>query len=65
MLKKQKSIKRNLLQRNISYLPKRIAILGGSTTSFIRSMLELFLLEEGIKPEFYVAEISDGARRME
>ena len=56
MLKKQKSIKRNLLQRNISYLPKRIAILGGSTTSFIRSMLELFLLEEGIKPEFYESE---------
>ena len=56
MLQKQKSIKRKLLQRNITYLPKRIAILGGSTTSFIRSMLEIFLLEEGIKPDFYESE---------
>ena len=56
LLNSQKSIKRKLLQRNITYLPKRIAILGGSTTSFIRSMLEIFLLEEGIKPEFYESE---------
>ena len=56
MLKRQKSIKRTLLQRDITYIPKRIAILGGSTTSFITSMLELFLLEEGIKPEFWESE---------
>ena len=30
-----------------------IAILGGSTTSEVRSMLELFLLAHGIQPTFY------------
>ena len=33
--------------------PSRIAILGGSTTSEVRSMLELFLLAQGIQPAFY------------
>ena len=56
LLKSQKSIKRKLLQRETAYIPKRIAILGGSTTAFIRSILEIFLLEEGIKPEFYESE---------
>jgi FkbH-like protein len=31
----------------------RIAILGGSTTQEIRSILELFLLAQGIQPSFY------------
>ena len=56
LLNNPKSIKRKLLQRETSYIPKRIAILGGSTTAFIRSVLEVFLLEEGIKPEFYESE---------
>ena len=56
LLKSQKSIKRKLLQAERAYIPKRIAVLGGSTTSFIRSVLEIFLLEEGIKPEFYESE---------
>jgi FkbH-like protein len=34
-------------------MPKRIAILGGSTTTEVKSMLELFLLDQGIQPTFY------------
>ena len=35
---------------------KKIAILGGSTTSEIKNILELFLLNYGIKPTFYESE---------
>ena len=57
LLRKQKSIKRQLLAReNIGYTPIRIAILGGSTVDDIRNVLELFLLESGIQPTFYQSE---------
>ena len=57
ILKKKKSIKRELLQRDdISFVEKKIAILGGSTTNDIRNVLELFLLNYGIKPSFYESE---------
>lgn len=57
ILRKQKSIKRELLARaDISYTPSRIAILGGSTVDDIKNILELFLLESGIKPTFYQSE---------
>ncbi len=55
ILKKKKAIKRELLQQN-NFINKKIAILGGSTTSEIKNILELFLLKEGIKPEFYESE---------
>lgn len=57
LLRKQKSIKRELLARkNISYTTSRIAILGGSTVDNIKNILELFLLESGILPNFYQSE---------
>ena len=57
ILQKRKSIKRQLLSREgVSYIDKRIAILGGSTTADIRDMLELFLLYNGIRPVFYESE---------
>ena len=57
ILKKKKSIKKELLAREgIKYLEKKIAILGGSTTSDIKLILELFLLNQGIKPTFYESE---------
>lgn len=56
ILKKRKSIKRELLSDGTSRIKKKIAVLGGSTTSDIVSVLELFLLYEGIKPEFYECE---------
>lgn len=57
ILKKKKSIKKELLADNsVDYIDKRIAILGGETTQNIKLMLELFLLNYGIKPEFYESE---------
>lgn len=56
LLKKKKSIKKQLLEQNISFLQKKIAILGGSTTSNIKLILELFLLNYGIQPTFYESE---------
>lgn len=55
LMKKKKSIKRELLSYD-TYIEKRIAVLGGSTTSEIKDMLELFLLNYGIKPTFYESE---------
>jgi FkbH-like protein len=55
LLRKKKSIRRNLMNRS-DFVDKRIAILGGSTTAEIKDMLELFLLNDGIKPEFYESE---------
>jgi len=52
ILRKKKSLQRLLIQKN-EFLKKRIAILGGSTTAEIRDILEIFLLEGGIEPEFY------------
>ncbi len=57
ILRKKKAIRRELLAREgITYIDKRIAILGGSTTSDIKLILELFLLNYGIRPEFYESE---------
>ncbi len=45
ILKKKKSIRKQLLQQEgITFIDKRIAVLGGSTTNDIISILELFLL---------------------
>lgn len=56
ILKKKKSIKKALLAENAQFLNKKIAILGGSTTNDIKLVLELFLLNYGIKTEFYESE---------
>ena len=62
LLKKSKRIKRALLDQSaadgtpVTFLKKRIAVLGGSTTHDIIRMLELFLLNYGIEPEFYESE---------
>lgn len=62
LLKKSKRIKRTLLEQTaadgtpVIFLKKRIAVLGGSTTHDIIRMLELFLLNYGIEPEFYESE---------
>ncbi len=55
LLRKKKAIRRELLQGS-NYIDKNIAILGGSTTAEIRDMLELFLLQDGIRPKFYESE---------
>jgi FkbH-like protein len=52
VLRRRTALKRQLLQQS-NLLPVKIAILGGSTTSDVKAMLELFLLAQGIQPTFY------------
>jgi FkbH-like protein len=52
ILRKRRVLKKELLKQP-NLVPTRIAILGGSTTTEVRSMLELFLLAHGIEPAFY------------
>lgn len=57
IMRKKIKIKKQLLSdQNAHYVKKRIAILGGSTTSEIKNMMELFLLNYGIQPLFYESE---------
>ena len=56
ILKKSKKIKRQLLESRTDFLTKRIAVLGGSTTHDIIRVLEIFLLNQGIMPQFYESE---------
>lgn len=56
ILKKSKKIKRQLIEEGTSFLPKKIAVLGGSTTHDIIRVLEVFLLNQGIQPQFYESE---------
>ena len=55
LMRKRKAIRRQLLE-NDKLIEKRIAVLGGSTTHDIKDMLELFLLNYGIKPVFFESE---------
>ncbi|MEG1875110.1 MAG: HAD-IIIC family phosphatase [Angelakisella sp.] len=55
LLRKNKALVAQLRQ-NPPAIRKKIAILGGSTTSHIRDLLELFLLDNGIDPTFYQCE---------
>ncbi len=55
LTRKKRSLKKQLLQQE-KLISKKIAILGGSTTSEIKDMLEIFLLKEGIQPEFYESD---------
>ncbi len=56
LLRKKKSIKRQLLEQDINWVEKKIAILTGSTANEIMDQLEISLLSYGIKPSFYLSE---------
>lgn len=56
ILSNRKKIRKNLLDANVNYIKKRIAVLGGSTTANIVQILDLFLLKHGIKASFYESE---------
>ena len=57
LIRRKKHYKKQLLsQNNNAFIDKKIAILGGQTTQNIKLLLELFLLNNGIKPEFYESE---------
>ena len=53
ILKKKKALRRQLIEQN-GLLEKRVAILSGATIGDIKDVLELFLLNFGIKPQFYI-----------
>ena len=52
LMRQRQSLKTELLKQT-NLIPARIAILGGSTTTEVKGMLELFLLAQGIQPSFY------------
>lgn len=53
ILQKKRALKRALAAQS-GLTPKKIAIVSGSTIGEIKNILELFLLDAGIQPEFYV-----------
>lgn len=56
ILKTKKKLRRELLAQDRQWVCKKIAVLGGSTTSDVIKILDLFLLNQGIKAEFYESE---------
>ena len=52
ILQKKRSLKRELSKKE-GLIPKKIALLSGSTIGEVKNILELFLLENGIQPTFY------------
>lgn len=56
ILSKKKKIKRELLKSGLNFTDIKVAVLGGSTTNDIIQILELFLLNYGLKPVFYESE---------
>lgn len=52
LLQTKRRIRRELLQKP-GLVPKKVAIMSGSTIGEIKNILELFLLANGIQPEFY------------
>lgn len=57
LLRKKPKLKRELLKKE-NLVKKKIAILGGSTTSEVKDQLELFLLKTNIQPDFYECEFA-------
>ena len=57
LLRKKRSIRRSLTKNDTgSFIHKKIAVLCGSTANDIVDILQLFLLDQGIDPEFYISE---------
>ncbi len=52
----RRKTRRELLNDGSKRIKKKIAVLGGSTTNDFIKTLEIFLLAEGIEPEFYESE---------
>ncbi|HTB33830.1 MAG TPA: HAD family hydrolase, partial [bacterium] len=55
VLRKKRALKRELAAQ-APQLRRRIAVLGGPTTAEVVDILELFLLRQGIAPEFFQSE---------
>lgn len=52
ILQKKRGIKRELAKKE-GLIPKKIALMSGSTIGEIKNILEIFLLANGIQPTFY------------
>lgn len=52
ILLKQKRLKREI-RASQTFMPLRVALLGGATTSLVKDFLELFLLDAGYDASFY------------
>lgn len=52
ILQKKRSLKRTLSAAP-GLVPKRVALMSGSTIGEVKNILELFLLANGIQPQFY------------
>ena len=57
-LKKRISVEKIMNVVFKGFIEKKVAILGGQTTQDIKLVLELFLLNYGIKPHFYESEFN-------
>lgn len=55
IIRRKKQFRKQLL-KNPGLTPLKIAVLGGATTNDIVKIMELFLLNYGICPEFYESE---------
>lgn len=56
IISKKIKLRKQLKNDGERRVPKRIAVLGGSTTHDILLCIEIFLLNYGIEPEFYESE---------
>lgn len=56
LLRKKKSIRKELLAQENPWIEKRIAVLGGSTTCEVVDQLDIALLNHGIKADFYQSD---------
>ena len=56
IIKQKRKIKKELLDANKTFIDVRIALLAGSTINELKDILEIFLLNYGIKSEFYLSE---------
>ncbi len=56
LLKKAKSLKKAFKNDGVKRIPVKIAVLSGSTANAVADQLELFLLNYGLEPQFYLSE---------
>lgn len=56
LIKQKRKIKKELLNEKKNFLDVKVAILAGSTVNELKDLLEIFLLNQGIKAEFYLSE---------
>ena len=55
IMQNKRALKKQLVKKE-GLLQKRIALLSGTTVGELKNILELFLLDQGIQPEFYVGD---------